>query len=304
METLQCRRTRIAPTPSGYLHIGNAVSFVITAILAKHTGAVMRLRIDDLDRERCKEVYIDDIFFALEWLGLNLDEGPSGTSDFVQSHSQHFRIDQYLAAIDELEKRGALYPCDCSRAEFASRSGLYCACKGQKVTPRVQRLATVPDRVTITELDGHTEQVATIYDPGPVVIRQQNGLPSYQVASLCDDAIYEVDLIVRGADLLGSTAIQLHLADTLQWHSFSASRFFHHALMMNSGTKLSKSAGSTSLKQLRNGGMTKREFFGHIAEIFGIPPKGGNSIDTLYQQIEEDAFRRWRNPFSTPQTST
>ncbi|MGL4369957.1 MAG: glutamate--tRNA ligase family protein, partial [Spirochaetota bacterium] len=84
-------RTRIAPTPSGYLHLGNIYSFTLTWLAAKMTGASIVLRIDDLDSGRRRTEYIDDIFRVLELAGISCDAGPAGTEDFLKNHSQHTR---------------------------------------------------------------------------------------------------------------------------------------------------------------------------------------------------------------------
>ena len=88
-------KTRIAPTPSGFLHVGNAVSFLITYCLAKSENGKLLLRIDDLDRERYRKEYLEDIFYALDWLGIQYDEGPSSVADFDKYWSQHQRLSLY-----------------------------------------------------------------------------------------------------------------------------------------------------------------------------------------------------------------
>jgi glutamyl-tRNA synthetase len=108
-------RTRIAPTPSGFLHAGNAVNFLITHELARAARGTLLLRIDDLDAERARPEYLDDIFRSLEWLGIDWDEGPTGPEDFLRNWSQRSRIERYSELLLGLRKGGHLYACECSR---------------------------------------------------------------------------------------------------------------------------------------------------------------------------------------------
>ena len=98
-------RTRFAPTPSGYLHLGNAWSLALTWLLARSRGGSIHLRIDDLDAARLRPEYLEDIFASLEWLGLDWDGGPRDPADFLARHSQRLRLDRYRAALDVLDGR-------------------------------------------------------------------------------------------------------------------------------------------------------------------------------------------------------
>src|SRR3569833_164758 len=119
VEQLRCQRTRLAPTPSGYLHLGNVFSFLQTIRLAAHTGARLFLRIDDLDRERADVRYVQDVFDTLDLLGVTWDEGPRGVADFEAVWSQVHRMGLYRSALEDLRQRGVLFACNCSRARIA-----------------------------------------------------------------------------------------------------------------------------------------------------------------------------------------
>lgn len=254
-------KTRLAPTPSGYLHAGNAFNFLVTAELAKITGSAVVLRIDDLDAERTRPEFVEDVFRSLEWLGIQVDEGPSGPADFYAHWSQQLRMGRYVEMVDRLKSRGHIYPCNCSRARFDSMDRLVHRCRsahcadGPAGTPWRLR---IPDRchVSIKELDGTSSQVdLSALMPDPIVQQRDTGRPSYQIASLCDDLAMGIRFVVRGADLLPSTACQLHIAALLEEEAFSVVRFHHHALSTDeAGRKLSKSAGSYSLKSMRESG--------------------------------------------------
>ncbi len=253
------KKTRIAPTPSGFLHAGNAFNFLLTDRLAKATGTKLVLRIDDLDAERTRPEYIEDIFRSLDWLGIAVDDGPSGLEDFRTSWSQQLRLERYRALVDELRGKGVLYPCACSRQQFERFTGdtHACRCGTAEVEPTAWRLRIpVPSPVEFELLDGTIERVDLAESfPDPIIVQRDTGRPAYQIASLCDDLDMGITMIIRGADLLYSTACQLHLAQVLDRPAFGAVHFHHHPLTADAqGQKLSKSAGSTSLKAMREAG--------------------------------------------------
>lgn len=250
-------RTRLAPTPSGYLHAGNAINFLITHMLAQHAGARSRLRIDDLDAERMRPDYVDDVFHSLRWLGIVWKDGPSTQEDQLTTYRQELRLERYLGLIDRLRTAGHLYACTCSRRQLVASA---CACRS------LHRPFDAPDTVwrlhvpqgtilSIPNMAGRPVEVDLARTMGDPVLRQRNGRPAYQIASLADDLDHGTTFIVRGADLLPSTACQLFLARLLGEKAFLHVRFLHHPLEMDAdGTKLSKSAGSTSLRSMREAG--------------------------------------------------
>jgi len=264
-------RTRIAPTPSGYLHAGNAVGFLITARLASERKATLRLRIDDLDVERARPAYIEDIFASLEWLGIQWDEGPTGPADHAARWSQELRVPRYTGLLTLLAAQDHLYACTCSR-----RGIVACTCRDQSNAldaPGVSWRLRVPEPcpVEIKTLNGSAsvDLAALLHDP---VLRQRNGRPAYQIASLADDVDHGTTLIVRGSDLLPSTACQLHLAGLLGLSSFAQVRFLHHPLITDvSGNKLSKSEGAASLKAMREAG----------ASLDGLRRQAGAVVEAL-----------------------
>jgi len=256
-------RTRIAPTPSGFLHAGNAINFLLAARLAGATGATLLLRIDDLDAPRVRPEYVEDIFRSLEWLGIAWDEGPSGPEDLAANWSQRLRLPRYHTLLAALREKGVLYACDCSRSVLrqASLDGRYpgtCRDRGLPLdTPdRAWRLR-VPDdaAIAIPPLIGSERMVRLADAMGDPVLRQRDGMPAYQIASLADDVDHGITFIVRGEDLLISSACQLHLASLPGLEGFLRTRFLHHPLLLGEdGHKLSKSDGASSLKAMREAG--------------------------------------------------
>lgn len=241
--------TRIAPTPSGFLHRGNAFSFLLSAALARETGAQILLRIDDLDAERKRPEYLAHIFETLHQLGIRWQRGPQTPADFENKWSQQLRLHLYHAALDELRQQpGLVYVCTCSRRELNSSNGL-CHCKNKALpfdTPDAAwRVAVAPNTVIrFTDLQRGPVAIDLATAAGHFVVRRREGIPAYQLASLADDVHFGISHIVRGDDLLVSTAAQLYLADRLGYGSFREAIFLHHPLLTDAdGRKLSKSAG-------------------------------------------------------------
>lgn len=254
-------KTRIAPTPSGFLHAGNAFNFLVTDRLAKGMGARLVLRIDDLDAERVRPEYVEDVFRSLEWLGVRVDEGPSGPQALHASWSQQLRIPRYNVAVEQLRTADALYPCSCSRThmEPLSRAGHDCRIRPMHNAPRGTpwRLRIPePGMVPVTALDDQVEWMdLPSLMPDPVIVQRASERPAYQIASSVDDLEMGITFIVRGEDLRPSTACQAFMARILEKEAFGAIRFHHHPLLRDTdGAKLSKSAGSTSLRAMRESG--------------------------------------------------
>ncbi|RYY61539.1 MAG: tRNA glutamyl-Q synthetase [Chitinophagaceae bacterium] len=261
-------RTRIAPTPSGYLHRGNALSFLLTARRAREAGARLLLRIDDMDRDRLRPEYVQDVFDTLAFLEIRPDEGPVNALDFEAHWSQRHRLPLYEAALRQLRESGRLFACTCSRAALlqAHPDGIYtgtCRHKGLPLdTPgaawRLRTDATAPLRV---QLPGGAFRTAPLPEnQTDFIVRKKDGFPAYQLCSLVDDGHFGVDYIVRGEDLWDSTLAQLYLARVLGDEAFAACTFEHHPLLLDaSGGKLSKSAGAASIRHFRAAGGTLEE---------------------------------------------
>lgn len=282
-------RTRIAPTPSGYLHVGNGVAFLITAELARQRSAVLRLRIDDIDAERTRPEYLEDIFRTLTWLGIKWTEGPKDPADHAFRWSQSARWERYLDQVDLLKEQGDLYACTCTRRELRAptASGRKpCSCRTREIPfddpAAAWRLRIPSDAVVRMETLFRGPQLlkpaGLIADP---VVRQRAtldrpGRPSYQIASLIDDVDHGVTFIVRGDDLLPSTACQLYLADRLGLDAFRSVAFVHHPLLTDeAGNKLSKSEGATALRAMRDRNKAldglKRTAERMIADLMRVP---------------------------------
>jgi glutamyl/glutaminyl-tRNA synthetase len=267
--------TRIAPTPSGFLHVGNALNAVLIWLWARQHNASILLRIDDLDQERVRSEYVEDVFRTLEWLGIDWDVGPQSVIDFHTQWSQHRRIDAYYSAIQVLVDRDYVYHCRCSRTNWLTMGYKGCSCRLQVVeesSEAIVRLNILPEVLSFDDAWIGTQTWE--FDPNSMVsvVRKRDGLPSYQIASTVDDVLFEVNHIVRGQDLVESSAFQLHLSELMGLSAFRNVRLMHHPLVKSNGGKLSKSAGAMSLNQMRNSGMSLEHFYRWVSSMMGSEP--------------------------------
>jgi glutamyl/glutaminyl-tRNA synthetase len=236
-------RTRIAPTPSGFLHIGNAFSFLLTEKLANENQLEIVLRIDDGDTDRKRPEYVQDIFDTLSWLGISWQYGPTNQDDFEKNWSQQKRIPLYHAAIEQLIQQHLVWACSCSRKQFMEIG--FCSCE-------------------VKQLDLHQPDTALRMKAADgiesFIVRRRDGIPAYQLSSIVDDLHYGITHIIRGKDLEPSTTIQLFLARKLNLSTFAQIKFVHHLLLHDSdGNKLSKSAAANSIRSMRERGIKASE---------------------------------------------
>lgn len=268
-------QSRIAPTPSGYLHVGNAYNFLLTAFITHTAGGSLRLRIDDLDAPRIRQEYLKDIFETLAWLGIRIMHGPKNVADHQEKFSQQLHLPRYNHLMEKLAASGNVFACTCSRKDILEQSsnGLYPGtCRFKNIplnTLNASWRLRVPAQTIIHFEDAFLGKVSIDLhqQARDFVIRRRDGIPSYSIASLSDDVHYGSNTIVRGADLLVSTAVQLYVANILLLKDFEDSRFYHHPILKDhSGAKLSKSGGSQSLKNLRSSGIGKTKLLHDFTE--------------------------------------
>lgn len=272
--------SRIAPTPSGLLHAGNGFNFVLTWLIVRKAGGTLHLRIDDLDSERARREYLEDIFETLDWLGIDWDDGPQSVAQVEEIYTQSYRMDRYHEALGILKQKDLLFACQKSRKELTQAGGGYplefrkqgLRLSDNDVAWRVQ----VPDPCPVA----WTDHLAGLMQPDlyqempDFVVRRRDGIPAYQIASLCDDTDAGINLIVRGLDLAPSTAAQLFLAHCLDWTEFQETRFYHHPLLLSeTGEKLSKSAGAAALRSWRKTHSSPDSFYAWVAGILDLPAR-------------------------------
>lgn len=277
---------RLAPTPSGYLHLGNAINFVLAWLLVRRAGGTLHLRIDDLDRARLRRAYLDNIFRVIDWLGIDYDHGPSGPDDFLRHHSQLLHLPDYNRLLRRLAQQpGLVYGSPRSRTALAETPMVPLA------TPGAAWRARVPAGTAIAFADGWqgAGQVPLAAEMADFIIRKKDGVVAYQLASVADDLRLGTTLIVRGLDLLPSTAAQLWLAAQLsETSAFNPARvqFFHHGLLTDAaGNKLSKSTQATGDQGVL-GLAGPAVVFAAVARLLGLPAAAGQSLAALQEALD------------------
>lgn len=293
-------RSRIAPTPSGFLHAGNAMNFILTWAITRASGGRLLLRIDDLDKGRYRREYVEDIFAGLEWLGLDYDEGPRSVQELEERWSQHHRLNRYQLLLDQLRADKRLFACICSRKEIRERSkdGRYPGTCRDKNLPfdeaETAWRVSGPDHGSSIDLVDWQKgiQAHPLAELDDFVVRQKNKLPAYQIASLADDIYYGINLIVRGQDLWNSSLSQQYLAHLLHQQDFYNCNFFHHALIRNQdGEKMSKSAGADALRSWREDGRPPAFLFQLAAPVLGLElgiSDGPGLVAALQNQLSKN----------------
>ena len=293
--------SRIAPTPSGFLHAGNVYNFLLTYLFARTFDGILYLRIDDYDLPRYRRQYVENIFRVLDMLGIDFDGGPSGVGEFESKFSSKFRLGAYQNALKKLEQKGVCYACECSHSMKSSfKNGIYtrvCAEKNLKFKKdeTAMRLRVLDEAICVrqnlikfdalgcgsgggklgdkkfnpnavenpeerilnsansdglnladeaafeTEKFAQTQSINLAQILGDFVVWKKDDTPAYNLASLVDDEMLGVNLLVRGEDLLACSAAQKYAAQILGY-DFAGANFIHHGLLAHGGKKLSKSS--------------------------------------------------------------
>lgn len=273
---------RLAPSPTGPLHVGHARSFLLAWLYARSRGGCIQLRIEDLDRERCKPAYTELALADLRWLGLDWD-GP------VHVQSEH--LEPLNAALDELVERGLVYPCVCTRAELAATLARAASaphvgdeqpypgtCRGRfrsRAEARAAtglepalRLRTPPGAVEFDDALAGPQRFEPAAEVGDFAVARRDGVIAYQLAVVVDDARAGVNEVVRGRDLLSSTARQILLQRAL---GLPQPRWWHLPLVVDdAGARLSKRSGGFALAELRARGVDPRALIGWALRSSGL----------------------------------
>ncbi len=290
IESLPKTISRLAPTQSGYLHLGNAFSFILTWLLVRRLEGKLQLRIDDLDSARLKRDCLEDIFLQLEWLGLEYDSGPQGPEEHLKHYSQSLKIEDYRETLSSLRQLRSLYACQCSRKQYLaiSEDGLYPkTCRDKKLDldqPEITWRFKSESEALSDEVffEGSSEEDSSSKPLGDAVLLRRNGIPSYQIASLVDDMKNRSTLIVRGIDLYPSSLFQQTVAEKLGWATFSEICFVHHSLLKDStGKKYAKSEGAYSLKDLKQENSDPGFVYRGVACWLGLPDTDINDLKSL-----------------------
>jgi len=284
-------RVRFAPSPTGYLHVGNARTALFNWLFARQNKGVYILRVEDTDIERSEREYEDRLIKDLGWLGLDWDEGPDKGGDYGP-YRQSLRVDQYNAYAQALIDQGKAYYCFCSPEELKrerekalaqGKTPVYSGrCRGLPVGESKKRVKAgeeavvrllTPDKGTLTFHDivrgSLSFQLGLIGDP---VLIRSNGTPSYNYAVVIDDALMKISHVIRGEDHLINTVKQLLLYKAL---GFDPPLFAHLSMVMGKdNTRLSKRHGATSVYQFSQQGILSLALFNYLALLGWSPPDG------------------------------
>ena len=270
---------RFAPSPSGRMHLGNLWSCLLAWLSARSAGGQMVLRLEDLDPDRCRREYCDQVMRDLEWLGLDWDGQP-----VYQSRRSHL----YAQAFRALEEQGLLYPCYCTRAQRLAASAPHRSdgvqvydgrCRTLTAEQRAElgRLRAPAWRVMVPEEEiSFTDRVQGPYgenlarDCGDFILRRSDGVYAYQLAVVVDDGEMGVTQVVRGSDLLSSTPRQLWLQSRL---GLPHPEYGHVPLLLSpDGRRLAKRDRDLELGQLQ-ARFSAPELVGLLAHAAGLIPE-------------------------------
>jgi glutamyl/glutaminyl-tRNA synthetase len=301
LRKFQSYRGRLAPSPTGLLHLGHARTFWIAAQRAAEHGGQLILRNEDLDAQRCRAEFVQAMFEDLRWLGIDWAEGPDCGGPFGP-YSQSERRAHYLGAWRNLLARGVIYPCTCSRKDVAQAASAPNDSDDEPVYPGRCRLTAakllatldegsnaaglrpggiaeaavatyldpkgvnwrfrIPDGEAISFIDLHLgpQRMIAGRDFGDFIIWRRDDVPAYQLAVVVDDAAMRITEVVRGADLLKSTARQILLFRAL---GFSVPAYYHCDLLRDqAGVRLAKRHDALSVRKLREMGWTPEQVRG------------------------------------------
>lgn len=290
--------TRFAPSPTGYIHVGNLRTALMNYLIAKKAGGTFILRIDDTDPERSKQEYVDAIQQDLEWLGLTWD----------RMEFQSKRLDRYHAAADQLRDMGRFYECfetpteldlkrkkqlNMGKPPVYDRSALAVSDEA-KAEMRAERgdghWRFKLDQERINWVDGVLGDIsidaASVSDP---VLIRGDGQFLYTLASVVDDVEMGVTHVVRGSDHVTNTATQIQMIQAL---GGTVPKFAHHSLLTGpQGESLSKRLGTLSLRDLREAGVEPLALLSHMARLGANQPiELRDSLDEIAEGFDVDQF--------------
>ncbi|OWR26808.1 tRNA glutamyl-Q(34) synthetase GluQRS [Saccharibacillus sp. O23] len=281
------KRGRFAPTPSGMMHLGNARTALIAWLHMRSSGGEFVLRMEDIDTARSRDEWARLALTDLRWLGLDWDEGPDVGGPYAP-YTQSERLERYEEAFGRLQASGLVYPCYCSRGDILSAAsaphGLSSegpayagTCRHLTPAQRAQRAQlkepsmrfALPEGREVRFVDGIAgPQHFPPGSGGDFVVRRADGLYSYQLSVVLDDADMRITDVLRGEDLLDSTPRQILLYEAL---GLPAPEFLHVPLLNGpDGKRLAKRHGGIAISAYRERGTDPRKLVGWLAYVSGL----------------------------------
>jgi glutamyl-tRNA synthetase len=301
--------SRLAPSPTGAQHVGNARTYLLAWLSARSQGGRVILRIEDIDSPRVKPWAVQQAIDDLRWLGLDWDEGPlvpsppsagervrargpasEETATPPRRYIQTQRLDLYRTALEVLQRRELVYPCTCTRSDIESAASAPHAGQEGPVYPGTChhrtvadaealgeqpfawrfRLSAARDVVSYSDLLAGPQSCRVADELGDFVVAKSDGSPAYQLAVVVDDHEMGITEVVRGDDLIPSTFRQLALYNAFGWEP---PQFAHVPLVIGpDGRRLAKRHGDTRISVLRDAGVPAERFVGFLASTCGLQP--------------------------------
>ena len=302
-------KTRFAPSLTGYLHLGHVLHMLYVWGIARAQGGKVISRIEDHDLSRNRPEYEPAILTDMQWLGFVPDLGISATDAPKPSpYRQSDCAPRYEEALRFLAEKGLVYGCECSRKEILAKQPegreepCYpgtCAKKNLSLEGHTVRVRVPAGEVAFRDLArGECHQTPAI-QCGDFSLRDRNGQWAYQFCCVCDDIHHGVNLVVRGEDILSSTARQIQLFLALE---HEPPNYFHHGLLCDAdGQKLSKRQRSESITQLCEDGVSAEEIIGRAAFAGGLVSE---SVPMSAESISENVAVLLRSTSRTLSHST
>jgi len=301
-------RVRFAPSPTGFVHVGNARTALFNYLYAKHNNGVFVLRIEDTDIERSKKEYETNLIKDLNWLGIEWDEGPDKGGEY-KPYRQSERLETYKEFALKLIEKGKAYYCFCTQEELEQEKqkaikegrppGYSGKCRNLDINKSKERVKNgepaairfkIPENTQIKFKDivrGDMEFDSNLLSD-PVIIRS-NGMPAYNFSVVIDDSLMKITHVIRGEDHLSNTARQVLIYKAL---GFEVPIFAHLSMVMGEdNTKLSKRHGSTSLIEFKENGYLPEALFNYLA-LLGWSSGDDREIFTKKELIKEFNLNR------------
>lgn len=299
-------KTRFAPSPTGYLHLGNLRTALLCFLYARKAGGEFILRLDDTDLERSRQEYADAILEDLTWLGI--------PPDAVVKQSDHFA--QYDAAVAKLKETGRLYPCYETKQELdfkrkvqlsQGRPPIYDRAALKLSDAQKQKLESeghIPhwrfkldeNRVVEWQDEVRGAQRFEMTHMSDTILVRENGMYTYMLPSTVDDINMGITHVLRGEDHVSNTAIQIQLFHAL---SGNEPKFAHNALLKSKEGKLSKRAGSQGIRDLREKGIEPLTLLSFLARVGTGHAVGlADSVDQLVREFEIHAYGKAQTSYS------
>ncbi len=300
-------RGRFAPSPTGYMHLGNIWCALISYISCKRKNGEFILRIEDIDTQRSKEEYVEAIVEDMLWLGFTWDIGPQVTES--RTYRQSERIDIYESYLKQWRKDGLIYPCYCTRARLRNiasaphmdeqRPVYDGRCKSmteieiQDISADRSpswRIAVENQRYRFEDLFQGPQEGYIQKNLDDIVLKRGDGLYAYQLAVSIDDALMGVTEVIRGRDLLGSVPLQQYLITLL---GENVPQYGHIPLLLDGeGVRLSKRQKGITIRELRQEGYQSGEILAFLAYETGLSDKRYPSLQ-MDELLAFEGFEKW-----------